>query len=172
MKKLCVVGKNKNIDFDIEDVDIHFLSSINDISQNYDLIALWNYRESIEEEFLKNNNIINLHPSLLPSFKSDTPIKDAYMYGVKVTGVTVHRVENPDLSGRILAQYPVMIDSYTHYDELENEINKLGAQLYPLVIKSILEDKVFDIVDFLSAQQTTCKGSCTHGCSNCSKILY
>lgn len=169
MKKLCVIAKNKNISLDIGDVDIHFLSSIEDIKQDYDLIALWNYYETADAEFINNNKIINIYPSLLPAFKSNTPIKDAYMHGVKVTGVTVYKVENADMTGRILAQYPVLIDNYTHYDELENEINKLEVQLYPLVIKSILEDKVFDIVDFLSSRQITCSGSCGHGCHNCSK---
>ena len=83
------------------------------------------------------------------------------MSGVKVTGVTVYMYTND--TNKILAQYPVMIDAYTHYDELEIEIKQLETRLYPLVIKSMLEDRVFDIVELLAP---TKEHSCS-GCSGC-----
>lgn len=46
------------------------------------------------------NRIVNLHPALLPSFPGRTGIQDAYDYGVKVTGVTVHYVDAGIDSGR------------------------------------------------------------------------
>ena len=50
------------------------------------------------------NRIINIHPSLLPSFKGMHGIKDAYDYGVKITGVTVHFVDDKLDNGPIIMQ--------------------------------------------------------------------
>jgi hypothetical protein len=55
-----------------------------------------------------------------------------------------------------------LIDCYTNYSQLEYELIELEKKMYPLVIKSILEDKVFDIVDMLSA-------SSSHACGGCGK---
>ena len=167
MKKLCVVGKKREPDLKLNDVIIDYVSSLKDINQKYDLIALWDCNEKPDTEFIQNNSIIRLHPSLLPSFNSTSPIKDAFMYGVKVTGITVHMVENEDMTGRILAQYPVLIDAYTHYDQLLEELEKLSAKIYPLVIKSVLTDKVFDIIEFLSDTSSHKCGGCSGKCGNC-----
>lgn len=51
-------------------------------------------------------SIINVHPSLLPSFKGRDGIRDAYEYGVKVTGVTVHFVDAGIDTGEIIDQMP------------------------------------------------------------------
>ena len=175
MKLLFVSSRNDLLESiqkiipDVEIVQIENLSS--DISlKSFDLIALTDYVEGITQEIINANKVINVHQSLLPSFPQNNALKDAYLNGVKVTGVTVYKVENIEdqiLSGRIIAQYPVLIDNFTHYDELENEIKKLEQQLYPLVIKSILEDKVFDIVDFLSAPQMSCNSNKCSGCGHC-----
>ncbi|WP_045628571.1 formyltransferase family protein, partial [Lacticaseibacillus paracasei] len=53
--------------------------------------------------------IINLHPALLPSFPGRQGIKDAFDYGVKVTGVTVHYVDAGIDTGEIIAQDPVRV---------------------------------------------------------------
>lgn len=159
----------------LPNIEIVVCNSVLEISnlKEYDLIALTDYIEGITQEIIDNNRVINVHQSLLPSFPQKSALKDAYLNGVKVFGVSVHNVELVEkniLSGKIIAQYPVLIDNYTHFDELETEIKQLEQQLYPLVIKSILEDKVFDIVDFLSTPNLAhgCSGGCG-GCHNCGK---
>lgn len=135
----------------------------------YDITVIINndgYDFEITDDYIANHKVIRVHPSLLPAFNTSTPIKDAFISGVKVTGVTVHRVENNDMSGLILSQYPVMIDSYTGYQQLADEIIKLEAQLLPYVLKSVLEDKIFDIVDFLNGNKTHNCGGCG-GCHKC-----
>lgn len=124
-------------------------------SNSADITALYNYRENV------NSKSINLHPSLLPAFKTDEAIKDSYLYGVKVSGITIHSVENENFYGKIIAQIPILIGNDTHFDEFENEIIELSAKIYPKVIETLLNDKVFDFGDLF-------KHSCNSGCSNCS----
>ena len=165
MKKLLLVTSDGVLADTVRDkIDCEIVVSDKVDSGNYDLIALTDEVSISDDEFIQNNNIIRLHNSLLPSFNTSESVKDAYVSGVKVTGVTVHRVENADMTGLILAQYPVLIDSYTSYGQLETEIKQTGYKLYPLVIKSVVNDTVFDLVEFLSA---TPKHKC-HGCGKCS----
>ena len=63
--------------------------------------------QNIVEKF--KNRIINIHPALLPSFKGKHGIKDAFDYGVKVTGVTVHFVDEGLDSGPIIFQQVVEV---------------------------------------------------------------
>lgn len=100
---------------------------------------------------------IFIHASLLPAFDVDEPIKEAFLAGVKVSGVTIYTAD------KIIAQYPVLIGNATHFDEFETEINKLEQLLYPIVVDKILKDEVFDFSDLLGGCHT---GSCGN-CSNC-----
>ncbi len=71
-----------------------------------DLVCLAGYMRIVGETLLKayEGKIINIHPSLLPSFKGAHAVEDAVAYGVKVYGITIHWV-NADLDGgRIIAQ--------------------------------------------------------------------
>ncbi|MCD8377512.1 MAG: hypothetical protein LUB59_01850, partial [Candidatus Gastranaerophilales bacterium] len=120
----------------------------------FDLTAISDYDGEIPQDIIAGGNFINLHSSLLPSFPEKTAVKDAYLAGVKVTGVTVYNMN----TGIILAQYPVLIDNFTHYDQLEDELNELGSKLFPIVIKSILDDRIFDIVEYLSMGNNHCCG--------------
>lgn len=147
--------------------DVVFGNSLPD--EEFDLIVVINNDGSdfeITDDYINIHKVIRVQPSLLPAFNSSSPIKDAFLSGVKVTGVTVHRVENEDMTGFILAQYPVMIDSYTGYQQLFDELLKLESQLLPYVLKSVLEDKVFDIVDFLNGSKSHTCGGCG-GCHKC-----
>ena len=103
---------------------------------------------------MKNLDDIKIHYSLLPSFDCDEPIKEAFLFGVKVSGVTVFR----ESDNKILAQYPVLIENTTHYDEFEKEMIKTGEILYKKVIECIEQDKVLEFSDFFQS-----------GCSGCGK---
>ena len=64
--------------------------------RNVDYILMAGYMRMVHEPLLAafENRIVNIHPALLPSFKGAHGIQDAYDYGVKVTGVTVHFADN------------------------------------------------------------------------------
>lgn len=142
-----------------------FKENLEYFKQNkFDLIVLAGYMKILSEEVLKEmGNVINIHPSLLPAFKGSTKaIKEAFLAGVKVSGVTVHWVTTDVDGGKIIAQYPVFITNDMHFDDFEKEIHSLEHKLYPIVIENILEDKVFEFSDLLRS-----KGSCSKGCSSC-----
>ena len=129
-------------------------------THNFDLIVLAGYAPQLSPEILNLGKFINVHPSLLPSFKGKDAIQRAFYAGVKVSGVTIHYVTSELDGGKIIAQYPVLIGNLTHFDEFEAEIHSLEQKLYPVVIEAILNDKVFDFQDLLGA-------SCGSGCTAC-----
>ena len=131
-------------------------------THNFDLIVLTGYSQQLPPEVLNLGKFINIHPSLLPAFKGKDAVQRAFYAGVKVSGVTVHRVTSELDGGKIIAQYPVLIGNLTHFDEFEAEIHSLEQKLYPIVIDSILSDRVFDFQDLLNSK---CK--CSGGCGGC-----
>lgn len=131
-------------------------------ARSFDLIVIADYKPTLSEEVIELGKFINVHPSLLPSFKGEDAIYRAFVSGVKVSGVTVHWVTNEPDGGKILAQYPVLINNTTHFDEFKQEIYSLENILYPKVIDAILNDKVFDFSDLFDS------GKCGSGsCGNC-----
>lgn len=108
--------------------------------QQIDLIVLAGYMRIIGQTLLSHysNRILNIHPSLLPSFPGLHGIKDAYEYGVKVTGVTVHLVDDGVDTGPIIAQEPVMILPEDTLESLEEKIHQTEHRLYPKVLRNVL----------------------------------
>ena len=108
--------------------------------QEIDLIVLAGYMRIIGKTLLSHysNRILNIHPSLLPSFPGLRGIKDAYEYGVKVTGVTVHLVDDGVDTGPIIAQEPVMILPEDTLESLEEKIHQTEHRLYPKVLRDVL----------------------------------
>ncbi len=104
-------------------------------------ILLAGYMRILGAAFISTyeDRIINLHPSLLPAFKGRNGIEDAYDYGVKVTGVTIHLVDAGIDTGRIIAQEPVRINPEDSLEDLERKIHQLEYQLYPQALKKFLE---------------------------------
>ena len=107
-----------------------------------DLICLAGYMRIIGPVLLEQFpvRIVNIHPSLLPSFKGAHAIRDAFDYGVKVYGVTIHYVDETLDGGRIIAQTAVPYEG-DDIDELEGMIHAAEHKLYPQVI-SRLENKI------------------------------
>lgn len=66
--------------------------------------------------------IINIHPSLLPAFPGMNSQKQAYDYGVKVTGATVHYIDEGVDTGPIIIQEPVIVEDKMDVDDLSKKI--------------------------------------------------
>ena len=81
------------------------------LEYNPDLIILAGFMKILQDPFLKkfHNSIINIHPSLLPSFKGLRSIERAFDMGVRITGCTIHWVNSDLDGGKIIAQAPVRI---------------------------------------------------------------
>lgn len=109
-----------------------------------DLIVLAGFMRMLSADFIKEyaGRIINIHPSLLPSFKGSQGLRDAFDYGVKVTGVTVHFVDELMDHGPIILQAPVRIENNDTLASLEEKIHKVEHKLYPEAIKLFLEDRL------------------------------
>lgn len=104
-----------------------------------DLVCLAGYMRIISPNLLGRygGRIINIHPSLLPAFKGAHAIRDAFDYGVKVYGVTVHYVDETLDGGRIIAQTAVPYEG-DDIDELETLIHRAEHRLYPEAINRAL----------------------------------
>lgn len=112
--------------------------------EKIDLVVLAGYMLLLSQEFVRKfkNKILNIHPALLPSFKGTHGIKDAYRYGVKVTGVTVHFVDEDLDSGPIILQEAFPIDPDDSVEELEEKIHKVEHKIYPEAVKYFCEDRL------------------------------
>ncbi|MNN03612.1 Phosphoribosylglycinamide formyltransferase [compost metagenome] len=78
--------------------------------------------------------MINVHPSLLPAFPGKNAIGQAWNYGVKLTGITVHFVDGGMDSGPVIAQQAVEITSEDTLESLESKIHQAEQYLYPQVV--------------------------------------
>jgi phosphoribosylglycinamide formyltransferase-1 len=79
--------------------------------RNVELVCLAGYMRLLSPEFIRAypNRILNVHPSLLPSFKGLNAQKQAIEYGIKVSGCTVHFVDENLDHGAIIAQKCVKV---------------------------------------------------------------
>jgi phosphoribosylglycinamide formyltransferase-1 len=110
------------------------------IEKSVSLIVLAGYMRIIGTTLLKafHNRIINIHPALLPAFPGKNGIQQAYSYGVKVYGVTVHYVDSGIDTGKIIAQDCFKIEGKETLKEIEKKIHAIEHQLYAKVIREIL----------------------------------
>lgn len=85
------------------------------------------------------NKILNIHPALLPNFPGAHGIEDAFLAGVKTTGVTVHYIDADIDSGPIIAQASVPILADDSLETLEERVHRTEHQLYPTVLKDLIK---------------------------------
>ena len=83
------------------------------------------------------NRILNTHPALLPAFRGPHAIRDALAAGVKVTGVTIHFVDEKVDHGPIVAQQAIPVYPHDTEDSLQQRIQAIEHMLYPDVIKAL-----------------------------------
>ena len=104
-----------------------------------DLIVLAGFMKILSSDFISHyeNRIINLHPSLLPSFKGLRAIEKAFQSGVKFTGCTVHWVDHSIDGGKIIDQIAVKIRNNETLESLRKRIHAAEHYLLPKVIRDI-----------------------------------
>ena len=109
-----------------------------------DLIALAGFMRVLKGEFLRafEGRIINIHPSLLPSFPGLEAWKQALDCGVKITGCTVHFVDAGVDSGPIIAQQPVAVMDKDTSETLHQRIQKAEHELYPKCVAGIARSEI------------------------------
>jgi len=124
---------------DFEDKIIQHLAE-----NNIDLVILAGFMRLLSPELVSRykNKILNIHPALLPSFKGVHGIEDAFNYGVRVAGVTVHFVDERMDHGPIVLQAAVKIEENDTLESLEAKIHKIEHRLYPEAIRLFVEGRL------------------------------
>ena len=109
-----------------------------------DLVVLAGYMQLLSPEFIGRfrNRVINVHPALLPSFPGIDALQQAIDHGSKITGVTVHFVDEGVDSGPIILQRPVPIPPSRDWDEAEKAIHATEHALLPETIRLIAAGRV------------------------------
>jgi len=108
-----------------------------------DLICLAGYMRIVSQVLLEpyEGRMVNIHPSLLPAFKGAHAIRDAFEYGVKVFGVTIHFVDSGMDSGRIVSQTAVPYEG-GDMAELETMIHAAEHELYNRTINKLIKERI------------------------------
>jgi phosphoribosylglycinamide formyltransferase-1 len=88
------------------------------------------------------NRILNIHPSLLPAFPGAHAVEHALQHGVKITGVTVHFVDEEVDNGPIIAQVPVEVLPDDTVDSLHARIQVEEHRLYPRVVQAFVDGRL------------------------------
>ncbi|NLN53192.1 MAG: phosphoribosylglycinamide formyltransferase [Firmicutes bacterium] len=113
-------------------------------AQQIDLVILAGYMRLITPDFVAAfpQRILNIHPSLLPAFPGTQGVADALAYGVKVTGCTVHFVDEGMDTGPIILQEAIPVNDHDTRETLHQRIQVLEHKLYPQAIKLWLEGRL------------------------------
>lgn len=108
-------------------------------NQNVDLVCLAGFMSILSKKFLKewHRKVINIHPSLLPSFRGKNAVKQALENRVKTAGCTVHFVDEGIDTGEIISQEEVPVSSNDDEETLGKKILKKEHVLYIKVIKEL-----------------------------------
>jgi phosphoribosylglycinamide formyltransferase 1 len=85
---------------------------------------------------------LNVHPALLPSFPGMHAVRDALDYGVKITGVTVHFVDEGVDSGPVVSQEAVAVGDDDDWDALEERIHAAEHRLLPAAVRAWLDGRI------------------------------
>jgi phosphoribosylglycinamide formyltransferase 1 len=109
-----------------------------------ELIVLAGFMEILDGEFIRRfaGRIVNVHPSLLPAFQGINAIERAVEHGVKVTGVTVHFVDEGVDSGPIILQESFEVAHPPDIAEIEERVHEIEHRLLPRAVRLIAEGRV------------------------------
>ncbi len=109
-----------------------------------DFIVLAGYMKILSSFFIKQypNQIINVHPALLPAFKGARGIKDTFTYGAKVAGVTIHFADDKMDHGPIILQEAFRVSERETLESLEERIHQVEHKIYPRTIAMYVEGRL------------------------------
>lgn len=125
-----------------EDAERAFVKALQDAKM--DLIVLAGFMRVLKGDFLRafENRIVNIHPSLLPSFPGLESWKQALDHGVKVTGCTVHFVDAGIDAGAIIGQQTVPVLDNDTPESLHQRIHAAEHELYPKCVAAIARGEI------------------------------
>jgi phosphoribosylglycinamide formyltransferase 1 len=108
--------------------------------RDVELVVLAGYMQLLSAPFLERfpDRIINVHPSLLPSFPGVHAVEDALAHGVRWTGATVHVVDEGIDTGPIVLQEPVRVEEGDTVETLHARIQQVEHRLLPAAVRMFL----------------------------------
>lgn len=114
------------------------------LTREVDVVVMAGYMRLLGRDVLEAfpNRVVNLHPALLPAFPGAAGIREAFEYGVKVTGVTVHFASESFDEGPIIAQEVVRIDEGDSLELVEAKIHSVEHRIYPAALQLIAQGRV------------------------------
>jgi phosphoribosylglycinamide formyltransferase-1 len=109
-----------------------------------DWVVLAGFMRILKGEFLRHyeHRVVNIHPALLPAFPGLEAWKQALDYGVKVTGCTVHLVDQGIDTGPIVAQEAVAVENSDTPASLHERIQQAERRLYPAALQQLITGRV------------------------------
>jgi len=112
--------------------------------ESVECVVMAGYMKLLGSEVLEvwPMRVVNIHPALLPSFAGAHGIGDAFDYGVKVTGVTVHFANEIFDKGPIIAQEAVEVLEDDTLESLETRIHDVEHRLYPAALAALADGRV------------------------------
>jgi phosphoribosylglycinamide formyltransferase-1 len=125
-----------------EDAERAFVNQLQ--SANVDLVVLAGFMRVLKGDFLRafEGRIVNIHPSLLPSFPGLEAWKQALDHGVKVAGCTVHFVDAGVDSGAIIGQQSVPVLDHDTASSLFQRIHTAEYELYPKCLAALARGQI------------------------------
>jgi len=135
---LCIPSKGK----ERGDFEMEVAGALE--SRGVELVCLAGFMRILSPFFLRRfkHRIMNVHPAILPSFPGEEAQKQAYDYGSKVTGCTVHFVDEGVDTGPIVIQIPVPVDEEDTVESLSSRILEQEHRAYPAAIQLFADKRL------------------------------
>lgn len=113
-------------------------------AQEIEIVALAGFMRVVGPEIVGafDGRLVNVHPALLPAFPGTSAVADALAWGSKVTGVTVHLVDEEVDHGPIVFQEPVRVEPDDDWDALEARVHEAEHRLLPAAVRAIAEGRL------------------------------
>jgi phosphoribosylglycinamide formyltransferase 1 len=113
-------------------------------AERIDVLALAGFMRILGSDIVAAfpGRILNVHPALLPSFPGTSAVADALAWGAKVTGVTVHVVDEEVDHGPIVFQEAISVADDDDWDSLEARVHDAEHRLFPAALRALLEGRI------------------------------
>lgn len=141
----------RDVAVEVVEVDAHpdrasYTEAVRDVllTHGIDTVVLAGFMRVLSAVFFDAfpGRVLNVHPALLPAFPGAHAVRDALAWGVKVTGVTVHLVDEQVDHGPIVLQEAIEIRDDDDWDSLELRVHDLEHRLLPAAVRALLQGRL------------------------------
>ena len=115
----------------VKDYELH-------VPEHTTIVILAGFMRILSKEFVNKHKVVNIHPSLLPSFRGKDAVLQALNAGVKLSGCTVHWVDEGMDTGKIIEQASCPVWEDDTVASLHKRIHSLEHKIFPEAIHNIL----------------------------------